>query len=120
MKVVDMFGCGLPACAVGFNCLSELVRHDENGMVFSFSKELTEHLRTLLRNSTSATGNSKLQSLRGGVAGHGRWQPNWQHNAAPIFTDAADLVHRRHPPAAVPLLLCLGLAILFCLAGLLK
>merc|ERR1719469_963606 len=49
MKVVDMFGCSLPVCAVGFKCLSELVRHGENGMVFSSSQQLSEQMHELLK-----------------------------------------------------------------------
>jgi len=34
MKVLDMFGSGIPVAAVNFNALSELVKHGENGVIF--------------------------------------------------------------------------------------
>lgn len=89
MKVVDMFGCGLPVCAVGFNCLSELVRDGENGRVFGSTAELAEQLRALLAGCTSDGGNPELSRLRDGAKQHERWAPNWQRNAAPEFLNAA-------------------------------
>jgi beta-1,4-mannosyltransferase len=44
MKVVDMFGCGLPVLAKGFGCIDELVKHGENGLVFDSGEELGEQI----------------------------------------------------------------------------
>lgn len=43
MKVVDMFGARLPVCALSFSCISELVKENENGMLFSTADELANH-----------------------------------------------------------------------------
>ncbi|KAG2753400.1 glycosyltransferase family 33 protein [Suillus brevipes Sb2] len=61
MKIVDMFGCGLPVCALDFACLPELVKAGINGQVFRNASELAEHLETLL---TSFPSSPALDSLR--------------------------------------------------------
>ncbi|XP_011185529.1 chitobiosyldiphosphodolichol beta-mannosyltransferase [Zeugodacus cucurbitae] len=88
MKVVDMFGCGLPVCAYNFNCLGELVTHGQNGFIFENHKDLSDQLKFWFENfpSNPSLLESKerfrknlheFQSLR--------WHDNWRNNALPIF-----------------------------------
>uniref|UniRef100_A0A1I7WQZ5 Glycos_transf_1 domain-containing protein n=1 Tax=Heterorhabditis bacteriophora TaxID=37862 RepID=A0A1I7WQZ5_HETBA len=44
MKVVDMFGSGLPVLAKKFNCIGELVIDGKNGKLFDSASELYQHL----------------------------------------------------------------------------
>lgn len=82
MKVLDMFGCGIPVAAVNFNCLDELVQHNVNGMLFQNSMELEQQLYTLLKGFPQ---NKTLQKLRTGVQGIQHWPENWRRVAAPVF-----------------------------------
>jgi len=61
MKVVDMFGCGLPVCALDYVCLNELVKPGLNGLVFKTAEELAGQLVSLLK---SFPHSPMLDSLR--------------------------------------------------------
>ena len=86
MKVLDMFGCGLPVCARGFACLPELLEDRANGRVFDSSHQLAAQLLELLAPTPEAA--HALQTLRDGVAAseaqQPRWAQNWQRAAAPL------------------------------------
>ncbi|GAO47109.1 putative beta-1,4-mannosyltransferase [Saitoella complicata NRRL Y-17804] len=81
MKVVDMFGCGVPVCAMDFKALPELVRDGQNGVVFKTSEELAGQLERLFGDET------ELARLRKGAEAEGktRWEEEWNKNAAPVF-----------------------------------
>lgn len=86
-----MFGSGLPVCAVGFNCISELVQHGVNGVIFHSREELTSQLITYLMPNSEAT--KTLDHLREGVtqteSQRLRWEANWDEAALPLLRSPA-------------------------------
>lgn len=88
MKIVDMFGCGLPVCALGFEALSELLKDGENGLIFENSTQLSHQLTDLIGNRPAQR--TKLEKLRMGVLASEpfshRWKENWNQHALPLFT----------------------------------
>ncbi|WVR07358.1 hypothetical protein IAU60_004399 [Kwoniella sp. DSM 27419] len=62
MKVVDMFGCGVPVLARKFACIHELVKAGENGQVFSDGQELGQQLQDVLASFPSSDKLSELRS----------------------------------------------------------
>lgn len=90
MKVVDMFGCRLPVCAYNFNSLSELVRHNENSLVFADEEELAEQLKMWFQdfpnNETQRQLREKFQeNMFTSQQNDNDWHGNWKLNVLPCF-----------------------------------
>ncbi|KDP25859.1 hypothetical protein JCGZ_22889 [Jatropha curcas] len=87
MKVVDMFGCGLPVCAVAYSCIKELVKVEENGLLFSSSSELADELLMLFKGFPDEC--NVLKSLRNGALqmGSSRWATEWEEHAKPLISE---------------------------------
>ncbi|EMS57946.1 Chitobiosyldiphosphodolichol beta-mannosyltransferase [Triticum urartu] len=85
MKVVDMFGCGLPVCAASFSCIEELVKVNRNGLLFSTSSELADELMMLFKGFPEEC--DTLKSLKDGALSTGsssKWSTEWETNALPL------------------------------------
>ncbi|PWZ53386.1 UDP-glycosyltransferase TURAN [Zea mays] len=63
MKVVDMFGCGLPVCAASFSCIEELVKVNKNDL-FSTSSELVDELMMLFKGFPEECNALKISQRR--------------------------------------------------------
>jgi beta-1,4-mannosyltransferase len=90
MKIADMFGAGLPVCALDYGpVLEELVRDGVNGKLFSTADELAGCLRVLL--DGFPTGADALDRLRRGVerTSAETWMQGWRREALPLFTALA-------------------------------
>eukprot|EP00759_Apiculatamorpha_spiralis_P026006 PhF_6_TR29207/c0_g1_i1/m.42733/K03842/ALG1; beta-1,4-mannosyltransferase len=58
MKVVDMFGCGLPVMALRYPCLGELVEEGRSGWQFDTADELADKVLDVIRNPNVLEGMS--------------------------------------------------------------
>ncbi|KAL2631705.1 hypothetical protein R1flu_016391 [Riccia fluitans] len=86
MKVVDMFGCGLPVCAASYSCIGELVLDRQNGLLFSSSSELADQFLDLFRGFP--TTSNLLSALKEGalaLGSSGRWSDEWAENVLPLI-----------------------------------
>lgn len=84
MKVVDMFGCGLPVCAIKYPCINELIENNKNGILVSDSSELSNALKELLCNFPK---NKKLMEmgLNLTINKTKRWHENWTDIVLPLI-----------------------------------
>eukprot|EP00620_Florenciella_sp_RCC1587_P007249 CAMPEP_0182597312 /NCGR_PEP_ID=MMETSP1324-20130603/86011_1 /TAXON_ID=236786 /ORGANISM="Florenciella sp., Strain RCC1587" /LENGTH=145 /DNA_ID=CAMNT_0024815051 /DNA_START=38 /DNA_END=472 /DNA_ORIENTATION=- len=86
MKVVDMYGCGVPVCAVSFACLDELVQHERNGLVFDTSDTLAVQIQRLVDGFPNG---AELRTLRDGVKTTVRWDANWRECARQVLVEGS-------------------------------
>ncbi|CAG7847971.1 UDP-glycosyltransferase TURAN {ECO:0000303/PubMed:25919390} [Serendipita indica DSM 11827] len=93
MKIVDMFGCHLPVCALNFACLGELVTDGQNGLVFEDADGLATHLQTLLSGFPNSEQLDRLRANLGPQVsspsrriskGWKTWDQNWDENFKPL------------------------------------
>jgi beta-1,4-mannosyltransferase len=86
MKVADLFGAGVPVCALDYGaCLAERVRHGDNGLLFSTSRQLADVLFDLFE--TYPANQSSLDRLRTGARRSARptWEEGWVRDARPLL-----------------------------------
>jgi beta-1,4-mannosyltransferase len=86
MKLADMFGSGLPVCALDYGpCLAEQVQHGVNGLLFTTSGQLAEQLYTLFQGFPDDS--LLLHQLRRNVSALAcqRWVDGWRAVAQPVF-----------------------------------
>jgi beta-1,4-mannosyltransferase len=87
MKVADMFGAGLPVCALDYGpCLAEQIRHGENGLLFATSAQLARQLCELFTGFPEHA--PLLDHLRRHALASGRvhWEEEWRTAAQPLFS----------------------------------
>lgn len=83
MKVVDMFGAGLPVVGWGnFEAWPELVHEEVNGKSFSNAKGLQEVLMQLFGGDEELLGRLKEGAVEEGKL---RWDDEWNRVAGPLF-----------------------------------
>jgi len=91
MKVADLFGAGVPVCALDYGaCLAERVRHGDNGLLFSTARQLANVLFDLFE--TFPADQSLLDRLRSGVrrSAGPTWEEGWMREAKPVLLPQPD------------------------------
>lgn len=85
MKVLDMLGAGLVVLASRYYAISELIRHDDNGLLFHGAQDLAENILRLMMNSSD----TKLAKLRQNQRQErlSTWHENWDEVVKPLVQD---------------------------------
>lgn len=105
MKVVDMFAVGVPVCSVQYDCIGELVKRDQNGMIFEDASDLCDRLQVCTNNEWMMKNSvcfcllksllhgfpdrcSKLNSLKSNLVAqrsNENWSKEWESVLKPLL-----------------------------------
>jgi beta-1,4-mannosyltransferase len=88
MKVADLFGAGVPVCALDYGaCLAERVRHGDNGLLFSTARQLADVVFDLFE--TYPSDQAALERLRAGARKSARptWEEGWALEARSLLLE---------------------------------
>ncbi|KAF2357045.1 Glycosyltransferase subfamily 4-like N-terminal domain, partial [Trinorchestia longiramus] len=98
MKVVDMFGCGLPVIAQHYPTIEELVKPNINGVTFKTEKGLADRLLSWFGGFPHSDSYRKRRGVLTENIEHFRrlrWHECWQCNVLPIFSERCSLPPER-------------------------
>ena len=86
MKIADMFGAGVPVCALDYGAtLAERVRHGSNGLLFSTAEQMANVLFDLFE--TFPGDDQLFERLRTGArkSASMSWDEGWTREAMPVL-----------------------------------
>jgi len=87
MKIVDMFGVGLPVLALHYDTLSELVEYEQNGLFFETPEQLAKNISMMFEKSQNEN-KVNLKKMRKNLEENfqkRRWADEWKAKAQPVF-----------------------------------
>ncbi|KAL3315339.1 mannosyltransferase [Cichlidogyrus casuarinus] len=89
MKVVDLFGCGVPVLALNYHALAELVSDKQTGCLFE-GEDAAQQLANHLMRLASAAGQKELDTYRQNVVkmrnqAFYNWANEWTEKVAPLL-----------------------------------
>lgn len=85
MKIVDMFGCGIPVISLNFPAIDELVLDGSNGLVCKESSSQPDEICRLLQKSFTDDNLYKTIKLGAMNETNLRWQQNWNQKLRNYF-----------------------------------
>lgn len=91
MKVLDMFGSGIPVLGTYFPTLPELIKHKHNGLIFHTRQELLEYMIRLLSPIGPCSDGDDVEgvtllSLKREACKLVSWDENWSVHMSPYVT----------------------------------
>ena len=109
MKILDMLGAGLVVLAAKYYAISELIRDNDNGVLFRGSRDLTYHILRLMDicqddgyPSLVIENNQHLKTLAqfleqvctdGGLT----WTENWNETMKPLILQISSCPNKVYP-----------------------